>query len=107
MIVGIRPEHFEDAMLVGDRPDGHTLKATIDVLESVGSEYYAHLTVASEPLPAIALGAVVPDHGSRDSRRSRVGEQAHDSGVALSSPSERPVDDLLVRLHQRFAGVVE
>ena len=73
VIVGIRPEHFEDAMLVGDRPDGHTLKATVDVLESVGSEYYAHFTVPSEPLPAIALGAVIQDHGSADARRFRDG----------------------------------
>jgi multiple sugar transport system ATP-binding protein len=72
VIVGIRPEHFEDAMLVGDRPDGHTFKATVDVLESVGSEYYAHFTVASEPLPAIATGAVIQDHGS-ESRRFRDG----------------------------------
>ena len=73
VIVGIRPEHFEDAMLVGDRPDGHTLKATVDVLESVGSEYYAHFTVPSEPLPAIALGAVIEDHGSAHARRFRDG----------------------------------
>jgi multiple sugar transport system ATP-binding protein len=73
VIVGIRPEHFEDAALVGDRPDGHTFKATVDVLESVGSEYYAHLTVRSEPLPAIALGAVVQDRNSPDSRRFRDG----------------------------------
>ena len=73
VIVGIRPEHFEDAMLVGDRPDGHTLKATIDVLESVGSEYYAHFTVPSEPLPAIALGSVIQEHGSAHSRRFRDG----------------------------------
>ena len=73
VIVGIRPEHFEDAMLVGDRPDGHTLKATVDVLESVGSEYYAHFTVPSEPLPAIAFGAVIQDHGSAHTRRFRDG----------------------------------
>jgi len=73
VIVGIRPEHFEDAMLVGDRPDGHTLKATVDVLESVGSEYYAHFTVPSEPLPAIALGAVNQDHGSAHSGGVRDG----------------------------------
>jgi len=73
VIVGIRPEHFEDAMLVGDRRDGHTFKTTVDVLESVGSEYYAHFTVPSEPLPAIVLGAVIQDHGSGDSRRFRDG----------------------------------
>jgi len=73
VIVGIRPEHLEDAALVGDRPDGHTFKATIDVLESVGSEYYAHFTLRSEALPAIALGAVIPDRGSADARRIRDG----------------------------------
>jgi multiple sugar transport system ATP-binding protein len=73
VVVGIRPEHLEDATLVGDRPDGHTFKATVDVLESVGSEYYAHFTVPSEPLPAIGLGAVVQDHGSADARQVRGG----------------------------------
>jgi hypothetical protein len=43
------------------------------VLESVGSEYYAHFTVRSEPLPVIALGAVIQDHGSADARRLRDG----------------------------------
>ena len=73
VIVGLRPEHFEDAALVGDRRDGRTVKATVDVLESVGSEYYAHFTLRSEPLPAIALGAVIPDRGSADARRFRDG----------------------------------
>ena len=71
VVVGIRPEHFEDATLVGDRPDGHTFKVTVDVLESVGSEYYAHFTVDSEPLPAIALGAAIHDRGSADARPLR------------------------------------
>jgi multiple sugar transport system ATP-binding protein len=73
VIVGIRPEHFEDGMLVADRPDGHSFKATVDVLESIGSEYYAHFTVPSDPLPAIASGAVIPDHGFGDPRRFRDG----------------------------------
>src|SRR5512132_3323519 len=45
VIVGIRPERFEDASLVADRSGGHTFKTTIDVLESLGSEHYAHFTV--------------------------------------------------------------
>ena len=73
VIVGVRPEHFEDATLVGDRRDGHIFKATVDVLESVGSEYYAHFTVPSGPLPAIGLEAVTHDHGSADARQFRDG----------------------------------
>ena len=47
LIAGIRPENFEDAELVGDARDrGTTFKAQIEVLESLGSELYAHFTVA-------------------------------------------------------------
>ncbi len=45
VIVGIRPEDFEDAALVGDRGRGVTIKAMIDVLESTGSDIYAHLSL--------------------------------------------------------------
>jgi multiple sugar transport system ATP-binding protein len=49
LIAGIRPEDLEDASLVGDALDrGATFKAHIDVLESMGSELYAHFSVRSE-----------------------------------------------------------
>ena len=49
LIAGVRPEDFEDASLVGDARDrGTTFKAKIEVLESMGSELYAHFSVASD-----------------------------------------------------------
>jgi multiple sugar transport system ATP-binding protein len=49
MIAGIRPENFEDAALTGEaRERGSTFQAKIEVLESLGSELYAHFSVASE-----------------------------------------------------------
>jgi multiple sugar transport system ATP-binding protein len=49
LIAGIRPENFEDAALVGEaRNRGTVFRAQIEVLESLGSELYAHFTVASE-----------------------------------------------------------
>ena len=49
LIGGIRPEHFEDATLVGDvRDRGATFPAKIEVVESLGSELYAHFTVSSD-----------------------------------------------------------
>ncbi len=49
MIAGVRPEDFEDAALVGDARDrGSTFTAKIDVLESMGSELYAHFSVESD-----------------------------------------------------------
>ena len=49
LIAGIRPEHFEDSALVGEaRERGSTFRAHIDVLESLGSELYAHFKVSSD-----------------------------------------------------------
>src|SRR3954462_8902785 len=45
VIVGIRPEHFEDAMLVTLPATGHMFKAKSEVLEALGSDSYAHFTV--------------------------------------------------------------
>jgi multiple sugar transport system ATP-binding protein len=49
LIAGIRPEDFEDAALVGEaREKGRTFRAKIEVVESMGSELYAHFSVATE-----------------------------------------------------------
>jgi multiple sugar transport system ATP-binding protein len=49
LIAGIRPENFEDAALTGEARDkGSTFRAKVEVLESLGSELYAHFTVASD-----------------------------------------------------------
>jgi multiple sugar transport system ATP-binding protein len=46
VIAGIRPEHFEDAHLVGDkRNQGVVFRTTIDVVESMGSELYAYFEI--------------------------------------------------------------
>ena len=46
VIVGIRPEHFEDASLVKPDQRGHgvTFRATIDVVESMGSDVFVYFT---------------------------------------------------------------
>jgi multiple sugar transport system ATP-binding protein len=50
LIAGIRPENFEDAALLGDDALGRgaTFKAKIDLIESMGSEIYAHFSVSSD-----------------------------------------------------------
>jgi multiple sugar transport system ATP-binding protein len=55
VIVGIRPEHFEDAKLVTAPASGHIFKAKIDVLEALGSDSYAHFTVDSDPVSSREL----------------------------------------------------
>ncbi|MDF2808963.1 MAG: transporter [Cellulosimicrobium sp.] len=45
VIVGLRPEHFEDARLVdpSKKDRGHTFEAQIDVTEWLGAELYAYV----------------------------------------------------------------
>jgi multiple sugar transport system ATP-binding protein len=45
VVVGIRPEDFEDAQIAGDRRGGTHVTALIDVLESTGSDVYAHISL--------------------------------------------------------------
>ncbi|WP_175410726.1 ABC transporter ATP-binding protein [Streptomyces sp. TRM64462] len=44
VIVGLRPEAFEDAALVDPGRPGARFTATVDVVESLGSDVYAHFT---------------------------------------------------------------
>jgi multiple sugar transport system ATP-binding protein len=50
VIVGLRPENFEDTTLVSsdNRPHGITFHATIDVLESLGSDVFVYFTHGRE-----------------------------------------------------------
>ncbi|HYZ80336.1 MAG TPA: ATP-binding cassette domain-containing protein, partial [Solirubrobacteraceae bacterium] len=66
VIVGMRPEDFEDAAIVGDRGQGITFTARIDVLESMGSEYYAYFVVESERVASRELEELASDAGAAD-----------------------------------------
>src|SRR6201994_522881 len=66
VIAGLRPEHFEDAALVADRARGITFKAKIDVLESMGSEFYAYFVVAADRVASTELEELAQDAGAVD-----------------------------------------
>jgi multiple sugar transport system ATP-binding protein len=75
VIVGLRPEHFEDASLVSDRSQGHTFRAKIDVLESMGSEYYAYFVIQAERVSASELEELARDAGAADLPHAHEGSQ--------------------------------
>jgi multiple sugar transport system ATP-binding protein len=69
VIVGIRPENFEDAALVpaGNRARGVTFKTTIDVLESIGSDVFVYFARGrDERVSAAELDELAADSGSAD-----------------------------------------
>ena len=63
VIVGIRPEHFEDAELVGEgeRPSGLTFRTKIDNIEWLGSELYAYLPYTGGEAIGAQLGQLAGD----------------------------------------------
>ncbi|MEV4703455.1 sn-glycerol-3-phosphate ABC transporter ATP-binding protein UgpC [Actinoplanes sp. NPDC049316] len=63
LIVGIRPEHFEDAAMVGDKP-GATFDAPIDIVEAMGSDVYAYFTVTGEAAHSADLEDLAKDTGN-------------------------------------------
>jgi multiple sugar transport system ATP-binding protein len=71
VIVGLRPENFEDAGLVSDdaRPHGITFHANIDVLESMGSDVYVYFTRGREQ----SVNAAELEELARDSGRADTG----------------------------------
>jgi multiple sugar transport system ATP-binding protein len=67
VVVGIRPEDFQDAELVGDkREQGQVIEAEIDVLESLGSDKFAYFTVQGERAMAKQLEEIARDAGAED-----------------------------------------
>ncbi|MEU4221526.1 sn-glycerol-3-phosphate ABC transporter ATP-binding protein UgpC [Actinoplanes sp. NPDC026623] len=63
VIVGLRPEHFEDAALVGDKP-GATFDAPVDIVEAMGSDVYAYFTIKGEGAHSKDLDDLAKDTGN-------------------------------------------
>jgi multiple sugar transport system ATP-binding protein len=67
VVVGIRPENFEDAELVGsDEAEGVAFEAPIDVTESMGSEIYVYFTFEGEEVSHDELRDLANDIGGED-----------------------------------------
>jgi multiple sugar transport system ATP-binding protein len=68
VIMGLRPENFEDAALISDdeRARGFTFSTGIDVVESMGSDVYAHFTLDAATAHHAELSELAADSGSMD-----------------------------------------
>jgi multiple sugar transport system ATP-binding protein len=68
LILGIRPEHFEDSRLVedGQRAKGVEFTAPVDLVESMGSDKYVYLTIEGEQAAAADLEDLAADAGGAD-----------------------------------------
>ncbi len=67
VIVGIRPEHFEDASIEDSSlSDRLRFRTQLDVVESMGSELYAYFEVKTDGVRASELSELAADSGIED-----------------------------------------
>src|SRR4051812_31570363 len=65
VLLGVRPEDFEDAALIGDKP-GFTFEADVSLVESLGSDLFAHITYGGEGAQSEHLAELAADAGGGD-----------------------------------------
>ncbi|MGX1480398.1 UNVERIFIED_CONTAM: multiple sugar transport system ATP-binding protein [Streptomyces canus] len=67
VILGLRPEAFEDVALAHDRDRrGPVFTTTVEVLESLGSDVYVYFTAEGGPATSTELEELAKDSGMRD-----------------------------------------
>jgi len=64
LVLGIRPEHMEDALLVGGSPSDSRLTVITDLREEMGSEVLLHFTVDAAPVLTDDTKELASDRGS-------------------------------------------
>jgi multiple sugar transport system ATP-binding protein len=110
VIVGMRPEHFEDAAVEQEHhPDRMRFHTTVDVVESMGSELYVYFDVKGDTLQAKELDELAADAGIEDLPSHGDGQQvvARLSAESKASPGsqvELSVDTTQIKLFDAGSG---
>jgi multiple sugar transport system ATP-binding protein len=110
VIAGVRPEHFEDALIEPDRPGLHKFKAKIDVLESMGSELYAYFDIEtgkeleSDDLAELAKDAGMEDLPSGGANQHVVARLDSDSKATAGGEIELVLDTTTIKLFDPDGG---
>jgi multiple sugar transport system ATP-binding protein len=87
VIVGVRPEDFEDAELAPtDKPNGFEFEAPIELIENMGAELYAHFGFEGGRAQSAELSELAADAGTADVPSASGQENV---AVARLSPESR------------------
>jgi multiple sugar transport system ATP-binding protein len=97
VIVGLRPEHVEDAALVSDAPAGHRLEGRVDLTEALGSEIVAHISIDAKQALTEDVRELAEDLGEQiedeaEGRTTLVGRVGARSGLRIGETAELAVD---------------
>ncbi|MEU5841823.1 sn-glycerol-3-phosphate ABC transporter ATP-binding protein UgpC [Rhodococcus sp. NPDC047139] len=106
VVVGIRPEHFEDADLLdpAQREVGVTFSADVDVLESMGSDKFAYFTAGGPGVHSKDLDDLAADAGADLSEGSLVARLPVESKAAQGGTVQLWFDPAKVALFDQETG---
>ncbi|MEU0394977.1 sn-glycerol-3-phosphate ABC transporter ATP-binding protein UgpC [Streptomyces sp. NPDC006208] len=109
LIVGLRPEAFEDAALVDPGRAGTAFTTTVDVVESLGSDVYAYFTeTAWRPTTTTELEELAADSGVFDTGTTEhqiVTRLSAATRIREGAPAELWVDTSRMHLFDPRTGV--
>jgi multiple sugar transport system ATP-binding protein len=110
VIVGIRPEHFEDAAVEGDAAHDRTkFRTKVDVVESMGSEIYVYFDVEAGDMDSADLNELAADAGMEDLPSHGGGQQvvarlSAESKAAPGSEVELSIETSQIKLFAADTG---
>jgi multiple sugar transport system ATP-binding protein len=111
VIVGMRPEHFEDAAVEDEHANRMKFRTTVDVVESMGSELYVYfdVKVEGEELHAAELDELAADAGMEDLPSHGEGQQvvarlSAESRATPGSEVELTLDTSQIKLFDASSG---
>jgi multiple sugar transport system ATP-binding protein len=68
IVVGVRPEHVQDASLAGDIPESQRLQGRVELTEALGAEVIVHLRVNAKPAATEDVEELARDVGKEVDR---------------------------------------
>jgi multiple sugar transport system ATP-binding protein len=97
VVVGIRPEHLEDAAIASDAPAGRRLTGTVRLREALGSEIMVHLgldarAAVTDETRELAVDVGIDPSGGQDAETTVVGRFSPRSRVRAGEPAAAVVD---------------
>jgi multiple sugar transport system ATP-binding protein len=111
VILGVRPEHIEDAAIAAGAPEDRRLAAVVDIREDLGSDLYVHFGVSGPPVLGEDVRAAVGDDAveTTEAQTKRKGNLwvarvGHTSQAREGEPIELVVDTSRLRFFDPETG---
>jgi multiple sugar transport system ATP-binding protein len=111
VILGLRPEHIEDAALVGDAPADRRLRGTVELTEALGSEVVAHISIDAKPALtedvrelAQDIGEELEDEAAAEGKTTLVGRIGARSNLRPGETAELAVDTAALHFFDPATG---